>query len=179
MLLRRLGRVPARDPLGGTARASRAPSSSPARALRAAGLVAGQPGRSPTPTTRALSTGSTSRRGVSKKVGADHFHRPVKTLAPRGRRISKWIAYSVNNQAYIQRVWVYSLEKDKAFPDLPTGSPTRAEPVFDKSGKYLFFFASTDAGPVSNWFSLENQDLRVTRSIYLAVLRKRRSRRRS
>jgi tricorn protease len=109
--------------------------------------------------------------GVSKKVGADHFYGPVKTLKPAWSPDSKWIAYSVNNQAYIQRVWVYSLEKDQAFP-VTDGLSDASEPVFDRSGKYLFFFASTDAGPVRNWFSLENQDLHVTRSIYLAVLRK-------
>ena len=36
----------------------------------------------------------------------------------------------------------------------------------------MYFFASTDAGPVKNWFSLANEDSRVTNSIYVAVLRK-------
>src|SRR5262249_20123523 len=43
---------------------------------------------------------------------------------------------------------------------------------FDKSGKYMYFLASTDAGPVKNWFALSNQESRITSSIYLAVLRK-------
>jgi tricorn protease len=109
--------------------------------------------------------------GVSKKVGADYFYGPQKTLIPTWSADSKWITYTLNNQAYIQRVWVYSLEKDHAFP-ITDGLSDASEPVFDRSGKYLFFFASTDSGPVRNWFSLENQDLHVTRSIYLAVLRK-------
>src|SRR5262249_31071847 len=37
---------------------------------------------------------------------------------------------------------------------------------------YLYFFASTTAGPVVNWFSLENDELTITRAIYMAVLRK-------
>src|SRR5262249_7189910 len=37
---------------------------------------------------------------------------------------------------------------------------------------YMYFFASTDAGPVKNWFALSNQESRITSSIYLAVLRK-------
>ena len=56
-------------------------------------------------------------------------------------------------------------------------------PVFDKSGKYLYIFASTDAGPVQDWFSLATADYRRTRSIYAIVLRERppatRSRRRA
>src|SRR6266851_1162379 len=109
--------------------------------------------------------------GISKKVGGDYFYGPRKTLRPAWSADSKWIAYSVNNQALIQRVWVYSVEKGEALP-VTDGLSDASEPVFDRSGKYLFFFASTDAGPVTNWFSLENQDLRVTRSIYLAVLQK-------
>ena len=46
------------------------------------------------------------------------------------------------------------------------------EPVFDASGKYLYFLASTDAGPVNQWFNLSSRDMRATRSLYLAVLRK-------
>ena len=44
------------------------------------------------------------------------------------------------------------------------------DPVFDKSGKYLFFLASTDAGPVKDWFAQSNADMRATFGIYLAVL---------
>src|SRR5262249_32826215 len=108
---------------------------------------------------------------VAKKVGADYFYGPVKTLAPTWSADSRWIAYTLNNQSYIQRVWVHSIEKGESYP-ITDGLSDCSEPVFDKSGKYLFFFASTDSGPVRNWFSLENQDLRVTHSIYMAVLRK-------
>ena len=109
--------------------------------------------------------------GASKKVGADLLYGPVKTLVPTWSADSKWIAYALNNRAYIRTIWVYSVEKDKAFP-ITDGLSDASEPVFDRSGKYLFFFASTDAGPVRNWFSLENEDLQTKSSIYLAVLRK-------
>ena len=109
--------------------------------------------------------------GVSKKIGADYFYGPRRTLRPAWSPDSRWIAYATNNQAYIQTVHVYSIESDKSSP-VTDGLSDASQPIFDRSGKYLFFFASTDAGPVNNWFSLENQDLSVTRSIYLAVLRK-------
>jgi tricorn protease len=47
-----------------------------------------------------------------------------------------------------------------------------SEPVFDPSGKYLYFFSSTDAGPVKHWFAMSNVDMEITRSIYLVVLNK-------
>jgi tricorn protease len=109
--------------------------------------------------------------GATKKVASDHFYGPVKNLWPTWSPDSKWIAYSVNNQAYMERVYVYSIDQDKAFP-VTDGLSDASEPVFDRSGKYLYFFSSTDAGPVNNWFTLENEENRVTRSIWLAVLRK-------
>jgi tricorn protease len=42
--------------------------------------------------------------------------------------------------------------------------------VFDDSGDVLYFFSSTDAGPVRQWFALSNADMQVTSNIYLAVL---------
>src|SRR2546427_8841261 len=36
----------------------------------------------------------------------------------------------------------------------------------------MYFFASTNAGPVKNWFSLANEESRITSAIYIAVLRK-------
>ena len=44
-------------------------------------------------------------------------------------------------------------------------------PVFDPEGGYLIFLASTDAGPVINWFDQSSHDMRMTSSVYLATLR--------
>jgi tricorn protease len=109
--------------------------------------------------------------GVSKKVANDHFYGPIKNLWPAWSPDSRWIAYSLNNAAYIQRVHVYSIDQDKAFP-VTDGLSDATDPVFDKSGKYLYFFASTDAGPVNNWFTLQDSQLAVTKSVWLAVLNK-------
>ena len=47
-----------------------------------------------------------------------------------------------------------------------------SEPVFDASGKYVFMLASTDAGPVVNWFDQSNQDMEMSNAIYLVTLQK-------
>ncbi|HSE62719.1 MAG TPA: PDZ domain-containing protein [Thermoanaerobaculia bacterium] len=109
--------------------------------------------------------------GAVRKVASDYFYGPIKYLHPSWSPDSKWIAYAINNQAYVNRVYAYSLEQNKAFP-VTDGLSDVSEPVFDRSGKYLYFLASTDAGPVNNWFSLETADLKITRSIWLAVLDK-------
>jgi tricorn protease len=109
--------------------------------------------------------------GASKKIGSEYLYGPSKTIWPAWSPDSRWIAYTLANKTYIQTLYVYSLEQDKSFP-ITDGMSDVSEPAFDRSGKYLYFLASTNAGPVRNWFSLENDELPVTRSIYMAVLRK-------
>src|SRR5260370_41200568 len=46
------------------------------------------------------------------------------------------------------------------------------EPCFDKSGKYLYFLASTDSGPSSFSLNMSSTDRPVTQSVYVVVLRK-------
>jgi tricorn protease len=109
--------------------------------------------------------------GAVTKVASDYFYGPKKFLRPTWSPYSKWIAYAINNQAYINRVYVYSLEIDKSSP-VTDGLSDATDPVFDRGGKYLYFLSSTDAGPLNNWFSRETSGLKATRSIWLAVLSK-------
>ncbi|HTO86904.1 MAG TPA: PDZ domain-containing protein [Thermoanaerobaculia bacterium] len=109
--------------------------------------------------------------GATRRIGADYFYGPVKTLRPTWSADSRWVAYGVNNSSLIQTVYVYSLEQDRSYP-VTDGLSDASQPVFDRSGKYLFFLASTNAGPVNHWFTLENSELKARQSIYLAVLRK-------
>jgi tricorn protease len=113
------------------------------------------------------------KTGVTKKIASEYLYGPG-----RGRSVysswspdSKWLVYTLNSATYIQKVLVYSLEQDKSFP-VTDGLSDVAEPVFDANGKYLYFFASTDAGPVKQWFDLSTADLRSTYSIYTAALTK-------
>jgi tricorn protease len=112
------------------------------------------------------------KTGVSKKIGSEYLYGPsrVKTIHHVWAPDSKWIAYTLSTKAYIQTVYAYSIEQDKTFA-VTDGLSEVTEPVFDEGGKYLYFFGSTDAGPVKDWFAMSNADMRVTNSLYLAVLR--------
>ncbi|MFY9570187.1 MAG: peptidase S41, partial [Blastocatellia bacterium] len=101
--------------------------------------------------------------GVSKKVASEYQYGPTraKTIHHVWSPDSRWIAYTLNTKAYIQAVHAYSIEKDKSF-QITDGLSEVSEPVFDDSGKYLYFFGSTDAGPVKDWFAMSNADMRVT-----------------
>jgi tricorn protease len=111
--------------------------------------------------------------GSSKKIASEYLYGPsrARTIHHVWSPDSKWIAYTLSSKTYIQTVHSYSLEQDKSY-QITDGLSEVSEPVFDASGKYLYFFGSTDAGPVKQWFDMSNADMRVTRSLYLAVLRK-------
>ncbi|AMY07522.1 Tricorn protease [Luteitalea pratensis] len=84
---------------------------------------------------------------------------------------SKWLAYTTTSRAQIQSARVWSVDTQASFP-VTDGLSDVSEPVFDRNGKYLYLFGSTDAGPVRDWFSQANADMRSTSAIYLVVLKK-------
>ena len=111
--------------------------------------------------------------GAVKKVASE----PIQGLAHlRSLRAawspdSKWIAYALGNLSAYRTIYVYSLAKDESRA-VTDGMSDATEPALDASGKYLYFLASTDAGPVNQWFNLSSRELRASRALYLALLRK-------
>ncbi len=82
---------------------------------------------------------------------------------------SRWLAYTVNTAAVIQQAWLYQVDEAKSIP-VSDGMSEVSEPVFDRSGKYLYFVSSTDAGPVKDWFAMSNNDMELSNQVYVAVL---------
>ena len=109
------------------------------------------------------------KSGTAKKVAMQPIYGPVVLVSYAWSPDSKWLAYAMDNKALITTVYAYSTEQGKSF-QVSDGMSDVRDPQFDKSGKYLYFLASTDAGPVKDWFAQSNADMRLTRSIYLAVL---------
>ncbi|MFQ5742902.1 MAG: PDZ domain-containing protein [Acidobacteriota bacterium] len=109
--------------------------------------------------------------GAIKKVASEPTYGPQKTLRASWSPDSRWLAYTLNSRTYFRRVYLYSLEEGRSHP-VTDGLSDVSDPVFDAGGNYLYFLSSTDAGPVRQWFAMSNADVEVSRSIYLAVLRK-------
>ncbi|HMI59353.1 MAG TPA: PDZ domain-containing protein, partial [Puia sp.] len=109
--------------------------------------------------------------GAITKVDSDELYTPgdYRQILGDWSYDSKWIVYTKVTSNQFKRVYLYSLDKQKSYP-VTDGLSDASEPVFDHSGKYLFFLASTDAGPVVNWFDQSNIDMRKTSSIYLVTL---------
>ncbi|HYX29187.1 MAG TPA: PDZ domain-containing protein [Pyrinomonadaceae bacterium] len=112
------------------------------------------------------------KSGVSKKIASEYMYGPSRTrsIYHSWSPDSKWLAYTLSTKANIQTVYAYSLDQDKSFA-ITDGLSEVTEPIFDESGKYLYFLGSTNAGPVKEWFAQSNEDMRLTSNFYLAVLR--------
>jgi len=108
-----------------------------------------------------------------KKIDSDEVYFPgqFRDIFGDWSSDSKWIVYTKNLKTNFERIYLYSVDQQKSFP-VTDGLSDASDPVFDPNGEYLYFFASTDAGPVVNWFDLSSQDMRMTNSIYLVTLRK-------
>ncbi|WP_405207685.1 PDZ domain-containing protein [Aquimarina sp. LLG6339-5] len=107
------------------------------------------------------------------KIASDEYYVPgaFRNIFGDWSHDSKWIVYSKIIDSNFEQVFLYNVTESKSYP-ISDGLSNATNPVFDPSGDYIYFFASTDAGPVVNWFDQSNQDMTATNSIYLATLRK-------
>jgi tricorn protease len=108
--------------------------------------------------------------GTSTRIDGHRVYTPQGVARHSWSPDSKWIAYVVNLQPLVTAVHLYSVDQRKSF-QITDGLGDVADPVFDRSGKYLYFFGSTDAGPAVDWFAQSNADMQFSRNVYLAVLR--------
>jgi tricorn protease len=109
--------------------------------------------------------------GTPAKVASNSMYRPGPALRQAWSPDSKWLAYTRNTSAYLDTIHLYSIDQKKSFA-LTDDLADATDPVFDPNGKYLYFVASSNAGPVADWFSMWNSSARATNTIYMAVLAK-------
>jgi tricorn protease len=107
--------------------------------------------------------------GRTRRVASERVYGPTKTLHHAWSPDSRWLAYTLNTRTYFQQVHLYEVATGRSTA-ITDGLSDVAEPVFDNGGQYLYFFASTDAGPVRQWFAQSSADMELTGSLYLAVL---------
>ena len=108
--------------------------------------------------------------GHSVKVDADTYEAPWRAFDPSWSSDSRWIAYSKVLPNHLRAIFLYSLESGKA-TQVTDGLSDARFPAFDAGGEYLYFAASTNAGPTVGWIDMTSYDHPVTRSLYVVVLR--------
>jgi len=109
--------------------------------------------------------------GKTNLIGEDEHYVPgaFRELFGSWSADGNYVSYTTITETNYERAFVYALAENKSYP-VSDGLSNVTEPVFDPSGKYLYMLASTNAGPVVNWFDQSNQDMQATNNIYLVTL---------
>jgi tricorn protease len=96
---------------------------------------------------------------------------PARTLNPVWSPDSKYVAYASHLQSLYHAIFVADVETGEKH-QITDGLADSVWPVWDKSGKYLWFLASTDLGLKSQWLDMTSYDHEEHFGLYLAVLSK-------
>ncbi len=109
--------------------------------------------------------------GQGKIVGNDPWMVPQRTLAPSWSPDSKWVAFASRLNTLYRAIVVANVETG-AKHQVTDGLADAMYPVWDASGKYLWFLASTDFGLASQWLDMTSYGREETFALYVAVLNK-------
>jgi tricorn protease len=110
-------------------------------------------------------------RPTPVRVDSDAYELPFHSLDPAWSPDSKWIAYTKQLTNHLHTVFLYSVDQKKS-SQVTDGMSDARYPAFDRSGKYLYFAASTDIGLANSWLEMSSINRPFTRSVYMIVLDK-------
>src|SRR6186713_2809581 len=109
--------------------------------------------------------------GQAKVVGNDPWMVPNRTLNPSWSPDSKYVAYAAHLNSLYKAIFIGNVETGES-KQVTDGLADATWPAFDASGKYLWFFASTDFGLRSQWLDMTSYDRTETFGLYMAVLKR-------
>ncbi len=107
--------------------------------------------------------------GAVTHADTDRFAHPERSLNPVWSPDSRWIAYARRLDNQLRAIFVYDTASGETHP-VTDGMADAVSPVWDASGDYLWFLASTDYGLNTGWLDMTSFDRPVTRALYLALL---------
>jgi tricorn protease len=107
--------------------------------------------------------------GKARIVGRDPWMVPQRTLHPSWSPDSKWVAFASRLNTLYRAIVVANVETGEQ-RQVTDGLADAMYPVWDASGKYLWFLASTDYGLRSQWLDMTSYGREETFALYLAVL---------
>ncbi|MEL7148133.1 MAG: protease, partial [Bacteroidota bacterium] len=105
------------------------------------------------------------------KADTERYAHPNRSLNPSWSPDGKWIAYVKLSDAQFKVVKAYHVASGKII-NISDEMADAVTPVWDESGKYLYFLASTNYGLNTGWLDMSSYNNPVTRSLYVATLAK-------
>lgn len=103
------------------------------------------------------------------KVDTDSYAHPNRTMNPVWSPDSRYIAYSKQQESHFKAIFIYDTDTRDS-QQITEALADAMDPVFDQSGDYLYFLASTDYGLNSGWLDMSSYDPAISRSLYVSVL---------
>lgn len=108
--------------------------------------------------------------GEAKKVATDLYAHPNRSLNPEWSPDSKWIAFVQLHENQYKVVRAYQIETGTTV-QITDEMADAISPVWDESGDYLYFLASTNYGLASGWLDMSSYNVPLTYTPYVAVLK--------
>ncbi len=109
--------------------------------------------------------------GKAKVIGNDPWMVPTRTLNPVWSPDSKWVAYASRLRSMYHAIFISNVETGES-RQVTDGLADAVWPAWDASGKYLWFFASTNLGLQSQWLDMTSYEHNENFGLYLAILKK-------
>ena len=109
--------------------------------------------------------------GQPKKIDTERYAHPNRSLNPVWSPDGKWIAYARLLDNQYKAIKVYNIETG-ASHQLTDGMSDAMSPVWDASGRYLYFLASTNFALNTGWLDMSSYERPVTRGVYMVILAK-------
>lgn len=104
------------------------------------------------------------------KVDTDRYDSPSYSFSPRWSPDSRWLTYCKQLANHQHAIFLYALASGKA-TQVTDGLSNSISPDFDKSGKYLYFIASTTVALSGGWIDMSSIGHPITSAVYVMVLR--------
>jgi tricorn protease len=95
--------------------------------------------------------------GTAKKIDTERYAHPNRTLNPIWSPDSKWIAYARLLDNHYKVVKLHNVETNQSI-QLTDGLADAISPVWDATGKYVYFLASTNYGLNTGWLDMSSYD---------------------
>ena len=108
--------------------------------------------------------------GAVKHVDTDRFAHPERSMNPVWSPDSRWLAYARRMENQLRVIKIFDTKEEKVH-QLTDNMADSISPVWDASGKYIYFLASTNYGLNTGWLDMTSYERPVTYSLYVALLK--------
>ena len=110
--------------------------------------------------------------GTNTKLDEGTYTDPTISIVPNWSPDSNWLTWSRDLDSHMNAVFLGNVGTGKV-TQVTDGMANAKGPVFDREGKYLFFYASTNSGQAVSWLDMTSfNQPNVTSSVYAIVLSK-------